>query len=433
MSVIHPDKRRVICRNIARVIATVAIFAAFPEASYSESERHSQDSQPRREQESATELQAPAPSSESYHLDTGDVLRIRFYDRYDRDDLNGDHVIGESGQLRLPRLGSFSARSKTPEDLERDIRSAVEEKGVKLGYFSLEVIRCRPFYIVGLVNRPGPYAFVPGLRVMQAVALAGGLFRSPETTGGMIQEKTALIDTSSRLAEAIARLARLEAASKDSSIISMPKELMQLEPLKAHEILAAETAQLDRSRQSFNRQKAGLENHIALKQKEVDRRLLEEARITKRIADQSKTFGELQKLHEARIVNQQRFFEAVIALDGLQRDKDSNSAGMSVAKTDLEKAQGDLALLTLGDKARIAKEIADTEFEITRLKRIAAHIADYAAIVGQNDNARVAIFKIVRGNANAPGDFIQANETTPVMPGDVIKVDVQKETMFSGN
>ena len=98
-----------------------------------------------------------------------------------------------------------------------------------------------------------------------------------------------------------------------------------------------------------------------------------------------------------------------------------------MAKTDLEKAQRDLALLTLDDKARIAKEIADTEFEITRLKRVAAQIADYEAVVGQGDYGRVAIFRIIRGNPSAPGDFIQANETTPVMPGDVIKVDIQRE------
>ena len=75
------------------------------------------------------EFRAPAPSPESYHLDTGDVLRVRFYDRYDRDDLNGNQVIGESGQLKLPRIGSFNARNKTIEELERDIRRAVEGKG----------------------------------------------------------------------------------------------------------------------------------------------------------------------------------------------------------------------------------------------------------------------------------------------------------------
>jgi polysaccharide export outer membrane protein len=395
--------------------------------------RHTQDSELRQDSESAMGMPAPEPSPERYHLDTGDFLRVRFYDRYDRDDLNGDQVIGESGQLRLPRIGSFDARNKTTEELERDIRGVVEAKGEKLGYFSLQVIRCRPFYVVGLINRPGPYAYVPGLTVVQAVAIAGGVYRSPETTGAIMHEKTALTETTSRLAEAIARRARLEAESNDYQTISMPKELMRLEPLRAHEMLAVETAQLDRSRQSLNGQESGLENLIALKQREVGSRKLEETRLAQRINEQTKIYGELQKLHQERVVNLQRFLEAVIALDSLQRDKQSNNVSLSNAKTEMEKAQNDLDRVILGNKAQIAKEIADTEFEITRLKRVAAQIADYEAVVGQIDYGRVATFKIIRGNPGSSGDFIKANETTQVMPGDTIKVDFQSDSRVTAN
>ena len=51
-------------------------------------------------------------ADENYRLGGGDRLRILFYDRYDRDDLNGEYFIGESGQLRLPRIGEFDARDK---------------------------------------------------------------------------------------------------------------------------------------------------------------------------------------------------------------------------------------------------------------------------------------------------------------------------------
>ena len=188
-SVLYLIAIKYVIRNLVYVIGTATMLAASSQTSYSASKVQFQDSEPRQDSESAMELRAPAPSPESYHLDTGDILRVRFYDRYDRDDLNGDQVIGESGQLRLPRIGSFNARNKTVEELERDIRRAVEGKGEKLGYFSLEVIRCRPFYIVGLINRPGPYAYVPGLTVVQAVALAGGLYRSPESVGEMMHAK----------------------------------------------------------------------------------------------------------------------------------------------------------------------------------------------------------------------------------------------------
>jgi polysaccharide export outer membrane protein len=39
---------------------------------------------------------------------------------------------------------------------------------------SVEILNYRPFYIVGEVNKPGSYGFVSGMKVINAVALAGG-------------------------------------------------------------------------------------------------------------------------------------------------------------------------------------------------------------------------------------------------------------------
>jgi polysaccharide export outer membrane protein len=39
---------------------------------------------------------------------------------------------------------------------------------------SIEVLNYRPFYIIGEVNNPGSFAYVSGMTVINAVALAGG-------------------------------------------------------------------------------------------------------------------------------------------------------------------------------------------------------------------------------------------------------------------
>jgi protein involved in polysaccharide export with SLBB domain len=51
---------------------------------------------------------------------------VRFFDRFDREDLNGDYVLGEHGQLRLPRIGIFAARNKTTTELEQQLREFAE-------------------------------------------------------------------------------------------------------------------------------------------------------------------------------------------------------------------------------------------------------------------------------------------------------------------
>jgi len=381
----------------------------------------------------------PAPSRESYYLDTGDQIHLRFYDRYDRNDLNGEYIIGQDGELRIPRIGLYNARNKTVAELGHDIGLAAEKKGEKLGYFSIDVSRCRPFYVAGLVNNPGSYAFVPGLMVVQAVSLAGGLYHVPQTsiaealqhTTDAAREKITLTDTLTRISALVARRARLEAEQKGASTILMPKELLRLEPLRAEEIVVAEQSVLERSRQAFNREKSGLESLVTLKRREVENYEQEIIRLKERIEEQSKISGELKRLHEDRVINQQRFFEAVVTLDGLQRDRQSSVGGLSQANTALEKAQRDLAALTLAENARISRELNDTELELARLSRFAEQTRELAtgleALSGRITHRAVATYQIIRRNADGQLSEMQANETTPIMPGDVIKVDLRME------
>jgi protein involved in polysaccharide export with SLBB domain len=377
----------------------------------------------------------PAPSSETYRLDTGDNLHIRFYDRYDSDDLNGIYVIGESGQVRLPRIGVFNARNRTPQELERDIRQIVERKGEKLGYFSVDVTRCRPFYVTGLVEHPGPYDFLPGLTVLHAVSLAGGLHRLPPSSiVDALREKRMLTETMSRVTELIARRARLEAEREGTQTIPVPQELVRLDPSRAREIVDGERAVLDQSRQVISREKSALESLVALKHKSAESYDREIARLEQRIEEQTKIFSQLQKLHEVKVINQQRFLEAVVSLDGLKRDKQLAVAGLSQVNTDLEKAQRDLAQLTLTNSARIAMEIAGTELELRRLKRVAAEMQKLAAgldaAASQDNSGLVATYKIMRRNADGRLSVVQATETTPIMPGDLVQVDAHTDSFF---
>ncbi len=151
-------------------------------------------------------------ADENYRLGGGDRLRLRFHDRYGYGDLDGDYIIGEGGRLRLARLGTFDAQGKTVPALEREIRRSAESRGRAPGHFSIDVTQCRPFYVTGLANCPGPYPYVPGYTVLHAVSVAGGLYRAPLVpVAGSAREKRILAETMDRIAELIARRARLEA------------------------------------------------------------------------------------------------------------------------------------------------------------------------------------------------------------------------------
>jgi protein involved in polysaccharide export with SLBB domain len=109
--------------------------------------------------------------TDDYRLGTGDKVRITVFGE---DDLSGEFQVDSTGYLRLPMIGQVKAAGDTAHALE-DQLTATYSKGYLLEpRVNVEVTTYRPFYIIGEVNKPGEYAYVNGMNVLNAVALAGG-------------------------------------------------------------------------------------------------------------------------------------------------------------------------------------------------------------------------------------------------------------------
>ena len=126
-------------------------------------------------------LPVAGPQDENYHLGTGDKLKLVVYGE---DDLGGEYLVGDTGQIQLPLLGQMPAAGMTVQDFQ----TAIGQKFVSEGYLkdprvSVEVENYRPFYIIGEVKTPGQYPYVSGMNVLNAVALAGGYtYRADDKT-----------------------------------------------------------------------------------------------------------------------------------------------------------------------------------------------------------------------------------------------------------
>ena len=364
-------------------------------------------------------------ADENYRLGGGDRLRIRFYDRHDRGDLNGDYVIGESGQLRLPRIGEFDARGKTVAGLEGEIRMLARHRGEWLGSFSIEVAQCRPFYVMGAAASPGSYPYVPGYTVLHAVCMAGGLRGGAAgTTAGADREKRILAGTMGRLAELIARRARLEAERNNAESIGLPEELAELEPVRAGELIEVETKLLQDSREAARRERVGLERAIQLSNAEIESHRAAIARAEQRIEEQKAAFERLEALCALGFAGRRPIIDADAALDAAQHRKEEALAGLARAGIELETLRKELSSLALFTGTRTAEEIARTDREIARLKAVAAELAGPAQVPGTLPGQGPAVcYRIMRRNKWGEPFFEQATETTPILPGDVIQIE----------
>lgn len=114
----------------------------------------------------------PAPSGD-YRLDAGDKVSVTVFGQTD---LSGQYDVGADGTLILPLIGKLPVRGLTVEEVatragERFGKVMVQPK------VTADIAAYRSIYVLGEVNHAGNFPYLPGLRVQQAVAIAGGFTR----------------------------------------------------------------------------------------------------------------------------------------------------------------------------------------------------------------------------------------------------------------
>jgi polysaccharide export outer membrane protein len=114
---------------------------------------------------------APAPYDAPYHLDAGDRLRVVVYGQ---EGLTNTYAISAGGTITMPLIGTVPARGRTPQGLAADITARLRNGYIREPSVAVEIESYRPFFILGEVQAPGQYPYVPNMTVESAVAIAGG-------------------------------------------------------------------------------------------------------------------------------------------------------------------------------------------------------------------------------------------------------------------
>lgn len=119
----------------------------------------------------------PAPKAfheatiQPYRMDSGDRLRVTVFDQRD---LTNTYSVDQAGYIAFPLIGSVPARGRTIQELEGQIAAMLQKGFLRNPDVSIEVDRYRSIFVMGEVGQSGQYAYVPGMTVQNAIALAGG-------------------------------------------------------------------------------------------------------------------------------------------------------------------------------------------------------------------------------------------------------------------
>lgn len=106
-----------------------------------------------------------------YQLDAGDRLRVQVFGQ---EGLTNSYIVDASGNISMTLIGSVPVRGLTTAQVARTISDRLRNGYIRNPHVSVEVEVYRPFFILGEVNAPGQYPYVPNMTVEAAVAIAGG-------------------------------------------------------------------------------------------------------------------------------------------------------------------------------------------------------------------------------------------------------------------
>lgn len=118
-----------------------------------------------------------------YALDSGDKLRVVVFGQ---EGLSNSYAVDGAGKIAMPLIGAVEARGKTTDDLGRAIAQQLRKGFVREPHVAVEVETYRPFFVLGEVNNAGQYAYVNGMTVETAVAIAGGFSPRAYKTGATV-------------------------------------------------------------------------------------------------------------------------------------------------------------------------------------------------------------------------------------------------------
>jgi polysaccharide export outer membrane protein len=106
-----------------------------------------------------------------YTLGPGDRVRVTVFEH---DEISGEFEVDSVGRMALPLIRGIDAKGLTIPELEQTITEHLEENAFLDPKVSVDLVRSRPFCVLGEVRNPGCFDYIYGMRAAMAIANAGG-------------------------------------------------------------------------------------------------------------------------------------------------------------------------------------------------------------------------------------------------------------------
>jgi polysaccharide export outer membrane protein len=392
-------------------------------------------------------MQAPTlASAADYVLGPQDKLRIRVFEwrpvtgsAFEWAPLNGEFEISAAGNLSLPIIGMIAAAGRSIEQVSLSIG---EQLKIRIGLQerptpSVEVSEYRPFFITGLVSKPGKYSYSPGLTVIQALSMAGGSSGPIDTLSLTVQRESLAGRGDLRTLEVervslLARQARLEAILKNQGSVTFPAELLAKANLAVvARVMREEQALFDVRERTMKAQIDALNQTKVLASRQIEALNAKAASLTKQVELANKELGTVSKMVSQGLTVSSRQFGASQNLSELESRSLDVSLALLKAQQDIAKVDPDIADLrnrsnmsTLMDASEVRDRLAANAEKAETVRALlennqarAPQAADFAPDAGEN-----AFLTTIERSVDGALTTLVSDDNDLIAPGDLLRV-----------
>lgn len=381
-------------------------------------------------------------------LEIGDKLKISFYETidvgtakqsgriepqgvlrtfYQRTDLGGDYTVEPDGAISIPMLGRFAVQGRRLEELRGDIAVSFLSMMGRSANIDVKIAERSPVYVLGGVKNPGSYKHIPGMIVLHAVALAGGLDRGDSNLTSMIEgarEMERMHNATAQVKQLLVRRARLEAERDGASSLSTPVQLASLggEEATARKFIAIENTILraEQARRVQQVREAASKADSVRNEVEALQRKLKQADAQRDM--RLERLSDLQKLKDKGWGTSNNVVTLRTELSDIEARRQDYLVEIAQAGTRLAEAEEAGPRLSSEDTANLAKAMAAIDKEIAVAQETMISARALARVLQRTSGmAQAESYEIVRQSREGP-QTLQAVETSSLLPGDVLKV-----------
>lgn len=128
----------------------------------------------------------PVELSRVYRLGVGDKIKLTVFGEAD---MSGVYDVNATGNVPVPLVGEIPAKGRPIAEFRDTVRRKLSEGYLTNPKVSVEVVNFRPIYIHGEVRSGGEFAYKNGLKLRDAIAVAGGYtYRANEAYVILVRE-----------------------------------------------------------------------------------------------------------------------------------------------------------------------------------------------------------------------------------------------------